>query len=75
MKFGIIGTNFVSEKFMRASKMIVDFNLIAVCSQNISNAESFAKNGGGIAIAQSGFTQKWLTSMLNELFDMKLDYS
>lgn len=43
MKFGIIGTNFVSEKFMRASKMIVDFNLIAVCSQNISNAESFAK--------------------------------
>jgi UDP-N-acetylglucosamine--N-acetylmuramyl-(pentapeptide) pyrophosphoryl-undecaprenol N-acetylglucosamine transferase len=34
-----------------------------------ANAESFAKNGGGIAIAQSGFTQKWLTSMLNELFD------
>lgn len=34
-----------------------------------ANAESFAKNGGGIAIAQSSFTQKWLTSMLNELFD------
>src|SRR5690554_6217769 len=43
MKFGIIGTNFVSEKFMRASKLITDFNLVAVCSRNINNAEDFAK--------------------------------
>lgn len=42
MKFGIIGTNFVSEKFMRASKLIHGFELVAVCSQNLNNAEDFA---------------------------------
>ena len=34
-----------------------------------ANAASFAKTGGGFAIEQSKFTQRWLTSMLNDLFD------
>ena len=34
-----------------------------------ANAASFAKLGGGFAIEQSKFTEKWLTSTLTELFD------
>lgn len=34
-----------------------------------ANANSFAKTGGGFAIEQTKFTQRWLTSTLNELFD------
>ena len=34
-----------------------------------ANAASFAKNGGGFALAQSQFTPKWLTATLTELFD------
>lgn len=34
-----------------------------------ANAASFAKTGGGFAIEQSKFTQRWLTSTLSELFD------
>lgn len=34
-----------------------------------ANAASFAKSGGGFAIEQSKFTQRWLTSVLNDLFD------
>lgn len=34
-----------------------------------ANADSFAKNGGGFAIAQSRFTTKWLSATLSELFD------
>jgi UDP-N-acetylglucosamine--N-acetylmuramyl-(pentapeptide) pyrophosphoryl-undecaprenol N-acetylglucosamine transferase len=34
-----------------------------------ANAASFAKTGGGFAIEQSKFTQRWLTSTLSELFE------
>ncbi|MBP3316534.1 MAG: UDP-N-acetylglucosamine--N-acetylmuramyl-(pentapeptide) pyrophosphoryl-undecaprenol N-acetylglucosamine transferase [Alphaproteobacteria bacterium] len=34
-----------------------------------ANAASFAHTGGGFAIEQSRFTQKWLTSTLVDLFD------
>ena len=34
-----------------------------------ANAAAFAKLGGGFAIEQSKFTEKWLTSTLTELFD------
>ena len=34
-----------------------------------ANAASFAKNGGGFAIEQSKFTVRWLSAMLNDLFD------
>lgn len=34
-----------------------------------ANAESFAKLGGGFAIEQSKFTEKWLSSTLSELFE------
>ncbi len=34
-----------------------------------ANAESFAKTGGGFAIAQDKFTPRWLAVTLTELFD------
>lgn len=34
-----------------------------------ANAASFAKTGGGFAIEQARFTQKWLTATLGELFE------
>ncbi len=34
-----------------------------------ANAASFAKNGGGFAIEQSKFTERWLSSTLTDLFD------
>ena len=34
-----------------------------------ANAASFAKTGGGFAIEQSKFTQRWLSSTLTDLFD------
>ena len=34
-----------------------------------ANAASFARTGGGFAIEQSMFTQKWLTAILTDLFD------
>ena len=34
-----------------------------------ANAASYARLGGGFAIEQGKFTQKWLTSTLDELFD------
>ena len=34
-----------------------------------ANAASFAKLGGGFAIEQSKFTEKWLTATLTELFE------
>lgn len=34
-----------------------------------ANAAAFAKTGGGFAIEQSKFTQRWLTATLTELFE------
>lgn len=34
-----------------------------------ANAAAFAKNGGGFAVEQNKFTARWLTSVLDELFD------
>lgn len=34
-----------------------------------ANAAAFAKNGGGFAIEQSKFSERWLTATLNDLFD------
>ena len=34
-----------------------------------ANAASFAKTGGGFAVAQSQFTPRWLSATLSELFD------
>lgn len=34
-----------------------------------ANAAAFAKNGGGFNVPQSGFSARWLTATLDELFD------
>ncbi len=46
MKFGFIGTNFVSEMMLEAAKTIDDFQLVAVCSRSLDNAKNFADKHG-----------------------------
>lgn len=46
MRFGIVGTNFISNNFMDAAKHIEDFELIAVCSRKEENAKKFAEKYG-----------------------------
>lgn len=43
MKFGFIGTNFVSEMMLEATIGVEEFELAAVCSRTLENAEAFAK--------------------------------
>ncbi len=42
MKFGIVGTNFVSDFFMEGAKQEVRCEVIAVCSSKIESAQRFA---------------------------------
>ncbi|NLC54678.1 MAG: Gfo/Idh/MocA family oxidoreductase [Erysipelothrix sp.] len=43
MKFGFVGTNFVSEFMLEASNLVDGFELAAVCSRSLENAKAFAK--------------------------------
>ena len=43
MKFGIIGTNFVSDFFMNSAQHIEELEVVAVCSGTRENAEKFAE--------------------------------
>lgn len=43
MKFGIIGTNFVSDFFMEGSKFVEECEVVAVCSGRYGNAIKFAE--------------------------------
>lgn len=42
---------------------------LAINPDQAANAESYAKLGGGFAIAQDKFSAKWLSNTLDELFD------
>jgi UDP-N-acetylglucosamine--N-acetylmuramyl-(pentapeptide) pyrophosphoryl-undecaprenol N-acetylglucosamine transferase len=42
---------------------------LAINPDQAANAESYAKLGGGFAVAQDKFSAKWLSSTLDELFD------
>lgn len=42
MKFGMIGTNFVSEMMLDAATLVDEFELVAVCSRSLENAKAFA---------------------------------
>lgn len=46
MKFGVIGTNFVSDFFMDGLKQCEDCEVIAVCSKTQEHAEAFAAKYG-----------------------------
>ncbi|MDR1795741.1 MAG: Gfo/Idh/MocA family oxidoreductase [Erysipelotrichaceae bacterium] len=46
MKFGIIGTNFISDGFMDAAKHCNDFSLAAVSGTSIAKAEAFGEKYG-----------------------------
>lgn len=43
MRFGIIGTNFVTDMMLEAALKIDDFEPVAICSKTLSNAKDFAK--------------------------------
>lgn len=42
MKFGIVGTNFVSDFFMEGASQVQDCEVVAVCSGQVDNAVAFA---------------------------------
>ncbi|MDL2296034.1 UDP-N-acetylglucosamine--N-acetylmuramyl-(pentapeptide) pyrophosphoryl-undecaprenol N-acetylglucosamine transferase [Lachnospiraceae bacterium OttesenSCG-928-E19] len=42
---------------------------LSINPDQAANAQSFASRGAGFAIAQDKFTEKWLSSTINELFD------
>ncbi|MDD6467933.1 MAG: Gfo/Idh/MocA family oxidoreductase [Erysipelotrichaceae bacterium] len=46
MKFGIVGTNFVSDFFMNASKLVKDCEVVSVCSLTLEEAQKFADKYG-----------------------------
>jgi predicted dehydrogenase len=43
MKFGVIGTNFVSDFFMNGAAQVADCEVVAVCSRRLENAKAFAE--------------------------------
>lgn len=43
MKFGVIGTNFISKQFMEGAMKVEGIEVVAVCSGRYENAEAFAK--------------------------------
>ncbi len=42
---------------------------LGINPDQVANAASFAKRGGGVAIEQAKFTPKWLSAQLTDLFD------
>ncbi len=63
MKFGFIGTNFVSEMMLEGASLIDDFLLTAVCSRNLENAKDFANKHGA----------QFFTDDYNDFLDQDLD--
>ena len=43
MKFGIVGTNFVSDFFMEGAKLVEECEVVAVCSRTEESARKFAE--------------------------------
>lgn len=43
MKFGIIGTNFVSDMIIKAGSSLDEFEIGAICSRSLENAKAFAQ--------------------------------
>ena len=46
MKFGIIGTNWITDKFIDAGNQIKDFEIAAVYSRTAERAKEFSKATG-----------------------------
>ncbi|HHX67349.1 MAG: Gfo/Idh/MocA family oxidoreductase [Miniphocaeibacter sp.] len=46
MKFGVIGSNFIVNDFLKAAKLNPDFEFTAMYSRDIKRAESFGKENG-----------------------------
>lgn len=42
ISFGIIGTNFISDRFIAAGSMLTNFSVGAVCSRSLDTAQNFA---------------------------------
>ncbi|MBN9931295.1 Gfo/Idh/MocA family oxidoreductase, partial [Pantoea agglomerans] len=46
VRFGVIGTNWITERLLEAANDVEDFKLTAVYSRTISRAEEFASKYG-----------------------------
>ncbi|MEG1687484.1 MAG: Gfo/Idh/MocA family oxidoreductase [Angelakisella sp.] len=46
MKFAVIGTNFITDRFLEAARLHPVFSLAAVCASSMEKAESFAARHG-----------------------------
>jgi len=43
VSFGMIGTNFISDRFIAAGSMLTNFNAAAICSRSMDTAKAFAE--------------------------------
>ena len=73
MRFGIIGTNFISNNFMDAAKHIKDFELIAVCSGKEENAKKFAQKYGAKKVFTS-WEEMARSGMIDAVYIATLNY-
>lgn len=48
VRFGVIGTNWITESFLKAGKKVKDFELTTVYSRKAETAEEFAKKHGAV---------------------------
>lgn len=44
MKFGVIGTNFVTDFFMAGAAQVAECEVVAVCGTSLEKAKGLAKN-------------------------------
>ena len=50
VRFGIIGTNFISREFVNAGKALPDFRVSAVYSRSLDTARAFAGDSGAVCL-------------------------
>lgn len=53
MRFGVVGTNFISKEFVRAGRTLLDFAFAGVYSRKFETAAAFAAEAGGGAYCVS----------------------
>lgn len=52
-RFGVIGTNMITDRFLEAARLLDDFCLTAVYSRNRETGEAFAARYGGVKVYTS----------------------
>ena len=62
MRFGVVGTNWITDRFLGAARLIEDFQLTAVYSRTGERGREFAQKYGAEAVLP--ISEKWLRAML-----------